>query len=115
MYTNAALAPTIIEKLQAEKAAIAALISGPFKLSELTAVLENTAAVLAEVDGITKAKASELLLEVWAYFDETYKIVEYLDNLVALPVYLEPFDAMAFRYAIEKGLPLLVGLLPIAE
>lgn len=106
----------ILVEIKELESAIVGLIEPPFKVSEIFAVVEDAGDILAKSEGVTKAEVKQALNDVWAYFNEKYKIVEKLDDAIKLPAIVEPFDGMLIGLLITQvAIPSIVGLLKLPE
>ena len=47
------------------------------------------------------AEKHRLVREAFEYFDQEYHIIDRIDDLVALPIFLEPFDGPFLRKVID--------------
>ncbi len=79
------------------------LFNGRFQLKEvfdLVGSLVRTAetVITAPQSGAEKHR---LVREAFDYFDRKYRIVDRIDDLVALPIFLEPFDGPFLRKVVD--------------
>ena len=79
------------------------LFSGEFHLWEIFNLVASL--VKAAESIITAPKEGEqkhkLVREAFAYFDEKYRIIDRIDDLISLPFFLEPFDAPVIRKVVD--------------
>ena len=79
------------------------LFRGKFRLREIfnlvgSLVRAAEAVITAPDSGLEK---HELVRDAFEYFDRQYDIIDRLDDLVALPIFLEPFDGPFLRKVID--------------
>ncbi len=100
----------LLEKLDA---AVAELVSPPFRIWEPFEVLKTCGEILREADPLaSKEEYQEALSAAWNYLDGKYEIIRKVDNAVKVGVLLEPFDGPLFRLVVEKvAIPQLAAVL----
>ena len=79
------------------------LLSGKFHIQEvfnLVSSLVRTAESIITVPSSGEAK-HELVKEAFAYFDNKYRIIDHIDDLIPLPFFLEPFDGPFLRKVVD--------------
>jgi len=79
------------------------LFSGEFHLQEvfnLIASLVNAAESIVSIPESGEAK-HRLVQEAFEYFDNKYRIIDRIDDLIPLPFFLEPFDGPFLRKLID--------------
>ena len=79
------------------------LFSGQFRLQEVFALvgsLVDAAEAIITSPG-SGAQKHQLVKEAFAYFDREYQIIARIDDLVALPIWIEPFDGPFLRRVID--------------
>jgi len=79
------------------------LLSGKFRLQEL---FELVGSMVKAAESIftapqTGIEKHRLVREAFDYFNRKYRIVDRIDDLVALPVFLEPFDGPFLRKVVD--------------
>ena len=106
----------VVEEIKDLEPVVADLVAPPFQFSELVKTFEELGDVVAKSQGMTKTKAKEILGQLWNYYDEKYQVVSFLDDLIALPALVEPFDGPAISAIVKYViLPLSVKWLPIPD
>ena len=105
----------ILERVQELEVEATTLFTPPFKLSEVFAFIETLGEIVSQAENATKAKVKEALEGLWDYYNEKFEISVKLDELIKLPVYLEPFDEKAIELVLGWAIPAAVGLLPIPD
>ncbi len=79
------------------------LFSGKFQVQEifnLVSSLVRAAESIITAPG-SGANKHELVKEAFAYFDNKYRIIDRIDDLIPLPFFLEPFDGAFLRKLID--------------
>ena len=79
------------------------LFSGKFHIQEvfnLVSSLVRTAESIITVPSSGEAK-HKLVKDAFAYFDNKYRIIDRLDDLIPLPFYLEAFDGPFLRKLVD--------------
>jgi len=79
------------------------LFSGEFHLREvfnLVGSLVKAAESIVLESGSGEAK-HELVRDAFEYFDNKYKIIDSIDDLIPLPFFLEPFDGPFLRKLVD--------------
>lgn len=96
-----------LERILAEVEAVGIdwkeLFSGSFRLQEvfnLVGSLVRAAEALITAPN-SGAEKHQLVRDAFDYFDREYHIVDRIDDLVTLPIFLEPFDGPFLRRAID--------------
>jgi len=79
------------------------LLSGKFRLQE---VFDLVGSMVKAAESIFTAPQAgiekhRLVREAFDYFNRKYRIVDRIDDLVALPVFLEPFDGPFLRKVVD--------------
>ena len=96
-----------LEQLLAEVKAVGKdwneLFSGQFRLQE---VFDLVGSLVRAAESIITAPESgadkhQLVHEAFDYFDREYHIIDRIDDLIALPVFIEPFDGPLLRRVID--------------
>lgn len=80
-----------------------ALFSGRFQLKEIFDLVGSLVRAAESVITAPQSGAEKhrLVREAFDYFDREYRIIDRIDDLVALPIFLEPFDAPFLRKVID--------------
>jgi len=96
-----------LERILAEVEAVGVdwkeLFSGSFRLQEffnLVGSLVRAAEALITAPNSGSEK-HQLVRDAFDYFDRKYQIVDRIDDLVTLPIFLEPFDGPFLKRAID--------------
>lgn len=79
------------------------LFSGKFHIQEvfnLVSSLVRTAETIITAPSSGEDK-HKLVKEAFAYFDNKYRIIDRIDDLIPLPFFLEPFDGAFLRKLID--------------
>jgi hypothetical protein len=79
------------------------LFTGEFHLQEvfnLVASLVKAAESIIIAPGSSEVK-HELVRDAFEYFDNKYKIIDRIDDLIPLPFFLEPFDGPFLRKLVD--------------
>lgn len=106
----------ILNEIKELESSVVGLIEPPFRVSEIFAVVENAGDILAKSEGVTKPEVKQALNDIWAYFNDKYKIIEKLDEAIKLPAIVEPFDGMLIGLLVTQvAIPSIVGLLKLPE
>ena len=96
-----------LEQILAEVKAVgkdwSELFSGQFRLQE---VFDLVGSLVRAAESVITAPESgadkhQLVHEAFDYFDREYHIVDRIDDLIALPVFIEPFDGPLLRRVID--------------
>jgi len=79
------------------------LLSGKFRLQELFDLVGSMAKAAESIftapqSGIDKHR---VVREAFDYFDQKYHIIDRVDDLIALPIFLEPFDGPFLRKVVD--------------
>ena len=80
-----------------------ALLSGEFRLREiydLVGSLVRAAEAVVTAPG-SGAEKHQLVRDAFEWFDRKYRIVDRIDDLVPLPIFLEPLDGPFLRRVID--------------
>ena len=79
------------------------LFTGKFRLQE---VFDLVGSLVRAAESVITAPESgadkhQLVREAFDYFDREYHIIDRIDDLIALPVFIEPFDGPLLRRVID--------------
>lgn len=105
----------VVAKVKELEGEAVALFTPPFKVSEVFAFIETLGEIVGQAENATKENVKETLDQLWKYYNEKFEITKKLDDLIKLPVYLEPFDEKAIELLIGWAIPAAVGALPIPD
>lgn len=105
----------VLEKIKELEGEAVALFTPPFKVSEVFAFIETLGDIVGTAENATKANVKVTLEKLWEYYNDKFEITTKLDDLIKLPVYLEPFDEKAIELLISWLIPTAVGALPIPD
>jgi len=79
------------------------LFSGEFRIQEVFDLVGSLVQAAEAVITAPRAGANkhELVREAFEYFDQKYRIIDRIDDMIQLPFFLEPFDSKLLRTVID--------------
>ncbi len=79
------------------------LFSGQFHLKEVFNLVGSLVRTAETIITAPQAGAGkhELVREAFEYFDQKYRIIDRIDDMIPLPFFLEPFDSKLLRTVID--------------
>ena len=72
----------------------------PLKALDLLSVLVERAEDVAQGEKMGPLK-HQMVSEAFTYFDQKYRLIARLDELIKLPWYAEPFDSKLIRFGVD--------------